>query len=68
MTPHAQPSPAAVALTQAADRRYRALSDLVALAKPGCPTCGGRGRHLRRVEYGITGDELVACHCTQWGA
>ncbi|GGE26824.1 hypothetical protein GCM10011345_36030 [Gemmobacter megaterium] len=60
--PH--PAPWATHLTAASARRG-ALSALRPLANPDCPTCGGTGWHTRRVEFGVTGTEAVACHCTE---
>lgn len=35
------------------------------LATPDCPSCGGKGWHMRRVEFGMAGVEAVACQCTE---
>lgn len=56
-------APWALALTAAAARR--SVLQRAHLATPGCPSCGGKGWHMQRVEFGIAGYEAVACHCTE---
>ena len=64
MTAHTpSPTPGAVALTTAAARR--SVLQRAHLATPDCPSCGGQGWHMQRVEFGIAGVEAVACHCTE---
>lgn len=62
-TTRSTPTTSAVALTAAAARR--SVLQCAHLAMPGCPSCGGQGWHMQRVEFGIAGVEAVACHCTE---
>jgi hypothetical protein len=59
------PTPGAAALTLAAARRWRSLTDLSAQARPACPTCGGVGWVTSRSAVPFIGGlSAVACGCT----
>jgi hypothetical protein len=57
-------SPAALALTEAADRRRKRL-----VGSPGCPTCHGTGiAHRAPYIVGLPGGDLhsmTACQCAK---
>lgn len=60
------PTPGAAALTAAANRRWRSLSDLTTRAAPACPSCGGKGWVTRHSDIPFIGGTMaLACHCTK---